>query len=124
MANVALKGNILVSIHVGASASPSASGFEFFCPMGAGGDPNVARSLALARSISNGMAQSTGATPRGMHQAPCSIFTNLQMPGVLVEVGFLTNPNEEPLLANAEYQEKLAQGIANGIAAYVAGKAQ
>jgi N-acetylmuramoyl-L-alanine amidase len=123
MANVALKGDVLVSIHVGASASKTASGFEFFCPMGTG-DANSSRGLALARSISNGMAQSTGATPRGVYQAPCRIFTNLQVPGVLVEVGFITNPTEEKLLVNAEYQEKLAQGIANGIVAYAGAKTQ
>ncbi|MBM3290545.1 MAG: N-acetylmuramoyl-L-alanine amidase, partial [Candidatus Hydrogenedentes bacterium] len=123
MANVALKGDVLVSIHTGASAAPTASGFEFFCPMGSG-DTNSSRSLALARAMSNTMAQSTGVAPRGLHQAPCRLFTNLQIPGVLIEVGFVTNPKEEPLLVNAEYQDKLAQGIANGILAYAGGKAQ
>ena len=122
MANVALKGSLLVSIHVGASVSPAASGFELFCPVDSG-DPNAARSLALARSISNGVAQATAATPQGVHQAPCRLFTNLQMPAVLIEVGFITNPKEEPLLTNPEYQEKIAQGIANGIAACIGGKA-
>jgi N-acetylmuramoyl-L-alanine amidase len=122
-ANVGLNGDLLVSIHTGASQSNTASGFQVFCPMG-DADPNVQRSLAAARSISNGLSQATGIPSRGVRQAPCRIFTNLQKPGVLVEVGFITNPKEEALLANAEYQEKLAQGIANGLIAYLGGKAQ
>ena len=112
MANVALKGDVLVSIHVGASASKTASGFEFFCPTGTG-DANPSRGLALARSISNGMAQSTGATPRGVHQAPCRIVANLQIPGGLVEV-FLANPIEENSWRARNIRET-RPGIANGI---------
>ncbi|NUM56202.1 MAG: N-acetylmuramoyl-L-alanine amidase [Candidatus Hydrogenedentes bacterium] len=122
-ANVELKGDLLVSIHVGASASKTASGFEFFCPMGSG-DPLSSRSLGLARSMSNAMAESTGLAPRGVRQAPCRIFTNLQVPGVLVEVGCITNATEEALLADPGHQDKLAQGIANGILAYAGAKAQ
>lgn len=121
--NVGLNGDLLVSIHTGASQSNTASGFQVFCPLG-DTDPNVQRSLAMARSISNGLSQTTGVPSRGVRQAPCRIFANLQRPGVLVEVGFMTNPKEEALLANPEYQEKLAQGIANGLIAYIGGKSQ
>lgn len=123
LANVQLKGDLFVSIHVGTSNSKTANGFEFFCPPGAG-DAISAKSLALARSMSNAMSESTGLLPRGVRQAPCRMFTNLQTPGVLVEVGFITNPTEEQLLANPEHQQKLAQGIANGIIAYATGKTQ
>lgn len=122
IANGNPKGDVLVSIHVGTSNSKTANGFEFFCPLGAG--DTATKSLALARSMSNAMSQSTGLTPHGVRQAPCRVFTDLQMPGVLVEVGFITNPTEEQLLANPEHQQKLAQGIANGIIASVTGKAQ
>lgn len=123
MANGSPKGDVLVSIHVGTSNSKTANGFEFFCPLGSG-DTNSAKSLALARSMSNAMSESTGLSPRGVRQAPCRMFTDLQMPGVLIEVGFITNPTEEQLLASPEHQQKLAQGIANGIIAYVTGKTQ
>lgn len=123
MANADLAGDLLVSIHVGTSNSKTANGFEFFCPPGAS-DRNSAESLALARDLSNALATSTGLSSRGVRQAPCRMFTNLQMPGVLVEVGFITNPTEEQLLANPEHQQKLAEGIANGIVAYAARKTQ
>ena len=43
----------------------------------------------------------------------------LDVPSVLVECGFLSNPAEEKLLQDKAYQEKLAQGIAHGVAEYV-----
>ncbi|MCC6796876.1 MAG: N-acetylmuramoyl-L-alanine amidase [Candidatus Hydrogenedentes bacterium] len=123
IANGSPKGDVLLSVHVGTSNSKTANGFEFFCPLGSS-DATAAKSLALARSMSNAMSESTGLMPRGVRQVPCRIFTGLQMPGVLVEVGFITNPTEEQLIANPEHQQKLAQGIANGIIAYATGKTQ
>lgn len=43
----------------------------------------------------------------------------LDVPSVLVECGFLSNPAEEKLLLDGAYQEKLAQGIADGVTEYV-----
>ncbi|HRK33616.1 MAG TPA: N-acetylmuramoyl-L-alanine amidase [Candidatus Hydrogenedentes bacterium] len=128
-ANVTLRGDVLVSIHTGASSSPVPSGFEVFClPPPTAQDPRlqmmVQRSLALGQSIANAMTGATGTPARGVHQVPALIFSSLQMPGVIVETGFITNPTEEALLVNAEYQEKLAQGIANGVVAYVKGMTQ
>ena len=40
------------------------------------------------------------------------------MPACLIETGFLSNPQEEKLLASADYQKKLAEGIAQGIELY------
>jgi N-acetylmuramoyl-L-alanine amidase len=40
------------------------------------------------------------------------------MPAILVELGFVTNPQESKRLTNRAYQKRLANGIANGIDAY------
>lgn len=122
-ANGKHRGSLLVSLHTGASDSATPGGIEIFCPLAAD-EPSahVQRSLALGRSIANSLSQSTGTVVRGVRQAPCRMFAGLQMPGALVEMGFITNPSEEPLLTNPDYQTKLAQGIANGILAYISGK--
>jgi N-acetylmuramoyl-L-alanine amidase len=41
------------------------------------------------------------------------------MPAVLVEVGFVTGERDEPRLATADYQNQMAQSIANGILEYI-----
>jgi N-acetylmuramoyl-L-alanine amidase len=46
------------------------------------------------------------------------------MPSVLVESMFLTNPVEAELLRDEEFREAVAQGIAEGIEAYLSGNAE
>jgi len=46
----------------------------------------------------------------------------LNIPGALVEVGFLSNPNEARLMADASYQKKMAEAIYRGIMRYVTGE--
>ncbi len=50
------------------------------------------------------------------------LMSNAKSPAVLIECGFLSNPNEEALLKSREYQEKMAQAIADGTLAYFAGR--
>ena len=47
------------------------------------------------------------------------ILKKTEVPTVIVECGFLSNPEEEALLCEDAYQEKLAEGIANGILSYL-----
>ena len=55
---------------------------------------------------------------RGIKQAPFRVLMGATMPAVLVEVGFITNPDEERLLRTAAYQDELAQAIFRGVLRY------
>ena len=46
------------------------------------------------------------------------MYSKLNIPGVLIECGFLSNYNEKELLKTAEYQQKLAKIITEGIINY------
>ncbi len=55
---------------------------------------------------------------RGIRQAPFFLVSNVAMPSVLVEVGFLSHPKEGARLQRAEFQATLADSLANGIDQY------
>ena len=55
----------------------------------------------------------------GVKQAPFYVLIGAEMPAVLVEVGFLTNPRERKRLVNRRYQQRIANGICDGIRSYI-----
>lgn len=55
---------------------------------------------------------------RGPHEAPFFVLIGANMPAVLVELGYITNPTEAARLNSGKYLRLLARGLANGIAAY------
>lgn len=73
----------------------------------------------LARLIHQETIKSTGANERVLWDIADLCVTNRTlMPACLIETGFLTNREECRLLSTAEYQEKIAEGIAEGIEMY------
>lgn len=78
-------------------------------------------SREAARCVLKGMLKATGAVNRGVKRS--NRYTGLnwsEVPSMLIEMGFLTNPAEEQLLISSEYQDKLVQGMVEGAAAYFA----
>lgn len=72
-----------------------------------------------AHCLLTAMLAVTGAQDRGVvHSDDYSGLNWSQVPSVLVEMGFLTNPQEEALLISDGYQDKLVQGMVEGIAEY------
>jgi N-acetylmuramoyl-L-alanine amidase len=55
---------------------------------------------------------------RGLKQANFYVLRWVSAPSVLIELGFLSNPEEAKMLASEEYQMKLARAIAMGIMDY------
>jgi N-acetylmuramoyl-L-alanine amidase len=58
---------------------------------------------------------------RGVKSAPFVVLIGANMPSVLAEIGFLSNPREEALLKESDYRDKLAEAIFKGIERYAAG---
>jgi N-acetylmuramoyl-L-alanine amidase len=76
---------------------------------------HLEESSALASRIQEELAVVTGSEGRGVKQAPFRVLVGATMPAVLVEVAFISNPDEEKLLASEGYQSKIAASLARGI---------
>jgi len=76
---------------------------------------HLEESSSLASRIQEELAVVTGSEGRGVKQAPFRVLVGAAMPAVLVEVAFISNPEEEKLLTSEAYQAKVAASLARGI---------
>ncbi len=110
--------NIFVSVHFNSSRSPEAQGIEvFFCDS----KENRTRATAskkLADAVLSRVIRRTSATSRGVKKGNFFVIRETTMPAILVEGGFISNPEERVLLKSRDYQEKIARGIADGVDQY------
>jgi N-acetylmuramoyl-L-alanine amidase len=73
----------------------------------------------LAAMIQNAVVSQMLITNRGIKSRSLFVVRHTRMPAVLVEGGFLSNKIENQLLRNDGYRDRLAQGLATGIMAYI-----
>lgn len=79
-----------------------------------------ADSSRLAYAVHQAVIHSTGAEDRGVQQAPFYVLNGVQAPAILLELGFISHPEEAKQLKDPRYQERLAQAIATGVKSYLA----
>ncbi len=72
-------------------------------------------SLLLAELVQEQLGNFHPGPNRGVKQGMLAVITNALMPGVLVEVGFLTNPEEEALLTDEAFQDNTATALAAAV---------
>lgn len=106
--------DIFVSIHANASdESKTFQGiYTYYYPGKTAGK-------ALAKALQNAIVRETEAIDRGVLSEDFAVVRMTQMPASLVEMGFMSCREELARLCDPEYQEKLAQGIAQGIEDYL-----
>ncbi len=76
-------------------------------------------SAALAESIQNELNALLHTENRGIKQAPFRVLVGASMPAVLVEAGFLSNPEEAKKLATPEFRQSVAEAIARAVSSYL-----
>lgn len=105
--------DLFVSIHLNSleGDSDTTRGFEVWYDGRRGDGSNT-----LAQDIADEMDKVLDARNRGIKESRNLVVLNRSiMPAVLVECGFITSETERAMLFDPEYQEKLAEGIFNGI---------
>jgi N-acetylmuramoyl-L-alanine amidase len=79
-----------------------------------------ADSSRLAYALHEALIAGTGAPDRGVQQAPFFVLMGLDAPAVLVELGFISHPEEARRLNDPTYQQRLAVSIAGGVRRFLA----
>ncbi len=82
------------------------------------------QSSQLAEYIQKELNLLQGTANRGIKQAPFKVLTGVACPAVLVEVAFISNPDEERRLGTDEFQQSVARSIYGGLANYIKASAQ
>lgn len=112
---------ILVRIHCNSIDDTSVKGALTMCQTK--NNPWVGNTYADSRKLSElvlqGLCDSTGAQKRSIQETDSMTGINwCTMPVTIVEMGFMSNSEEDKLLCSSDYQKKLAVGMADGIESY------
>jgi N-acetylmuramoyl-L-alanine amidase len=79
---------------------------------------HIARSAELAKVIEATLREKLPTSPRGVQEAPLRVLVGANMPAVLVEMGFLTNAQEERALAGETRQADIVQALFDAVARF------
>jgi N-acetylmuramoyl-L-alanine amidase CwlD len=108
--------DLFVSIHANAFTNPESNGTEtHYC----GNNENSSASRFLAQQLQRELLSALGLRDRGVKANSFYVLTKAEMPSALVELGFITNLEEEELLKKPETQGRAAEAVYRGIEAYL-----
>jgi N-acetylmuramoyl-L-alanine amidase len=79
---------------------------------------HIEQSAELAAAIEASLRQRVPMSPRAIQQAPFRVLVGANMPAVLVEMGFITNPEQERQLASEPFQSSIVQALVDSLARF------
>lgn len=129
--------DLFVSIHLNGAVNSAASGIETHVMPPAGhpitampaptiedrlahpGNNHDAANIILGHALQSSLLKHTGGLDRGVRRSRFNVLRNAPCPAVLVECGFLTNPEEAEKFLDADSRNVIARAIAEGILTYL-----
>jgi len=136
-----VRGDVFLSLHAGGGVQPSISGVRVYCqdyklqqgvnlstlpaagqpvPWDLAQAPYLGASRRLAEELSKALAGTLQSESRPVTGLPLTVLGGVAFPAVLVEVGYLSNPEEERRLMDQAYRDQIVRGLVNGLRAYMA----
>jgi N-acetylmuramoyl-L-alanine amidase len=115
------RATLMLRIHADGSADASRRGVSTLYPTRRSGwtDDVFARSRRAARLVQRELTRATEAADLGLgRRSDLTGFNWADVPVILVETGFLSNPVERRRLSSAAYQRRVARGLAAGVSAF------
>lgn len=106
--------DVIVSVHMNIFSDSSVSGPMSFYMKGS------EQGAVLAQCVIDSVCKSIGRKARSANPGDYFMIRVAKPPSVIIECGFLSNPDDEQLLQNPEHQQRLADGIVGGVMAYLA----
>lgn len=115
-----INADLFISIHGNSHVNSVHAGIQvLYCPATQSSIKEVDQH-PFAKAIMDALLAGTGAIDKGIIQRPnLVVLRETKMPAVLVETGFLSNPDEENLLFTEEYQNKIVDSIIKGVENYL-----
>ena len=104
--------DLYISIHLNADTSTTYHGAQVFY------DSKVKENKKIAELIQEDLKQYLYTTREAKEKNDMYLFHRLEKPGVLVEIGYITNPNDRYLLTQDNYQDKVANVLTNSVIRY------
>jgi len=122
-----INATIFVSLHCDSYTDPAARGTTAYTYMFGGEGEKLARfihveTLKIPNTVDGGVFSATGILKlpdHGLKEGNFKVLRDTNMPASLIEMSFISNPQEELLLSDKNFQQQMAQAVADGIINYL-----